>query len=361
MTRLRRLLIFDGTASVFRAWNAFRLHSLTGPNGRPVHGIHGAATFVLSVLRAVRPTHAVVVFDPRRGETFRKTLCADYKATRPPLESDLRWNLSEMMGVFETMGVPCLSRSGFEADDVIAALATREMTREGDDGVDAVHMFTIDKDLFQVLEATPGTTPYQEHRRITQLLPKKNSKYTVSPDLGDAAIDTMLCTNFESMDANAVQLKLGVPPSRIVDYLALVGDRVDNIPGVKGIGPKRAAKLLSPTEFDYDSVEAVLEAARCQDSRMQPSVRRNLLQGGDKALLSRSLVELQRTEGEQEGYTLSLPPLSALSTEDISDQHLDDLKKEYGLQKVADLAQKLAAELEADRFEADRIRAANPE
>ncbi|HET9819887.1 MAG TPA: DNA polymerase I [Rhodanobacteraceae bacterium] len=200
---MAKLTLIDGSSYLYRAF--FALPQLSNAAGEPTGALFG----VVGMLRAIlneKPDYAAFVIDAP-GPTFRDELYPEYKATRPPMPDDLRAQVGPMLGIVEALGFPILNVPGVEADDVIGTLATRAAA----DGIE-VEVSTSDKDFAQLVR--PGVT----------------------------LVNTMTHT---SMDRDGVTAKFGVPPERIVDYLALMGDSVDNIPGVPKCGPKTAAKWLN--------------------------------------------------------------------------------------------------------------------
>jgi len=200
------LLIIDGHALAYRAF--FALPPLTSPNGHPTGAILGFLRMLLGVLRDREPAAVAVVFDGP-GPTFRDKLSAAYKATRSPMPPDLRQQIDWLKEFVPLTGLRMLCESGVEADDVIASLA-RAAEKEA-----RVEILSGDKDLAALVSD-----------RIAMLSPSRDLK-------GEKVLDPA-----------GVEEKFGVPPSAIGDYLSLVGDSSDNIPGVPGIGAKTAAKLL---------------------------------------------------------------------------------------------------------------------
>ena len=198
------LVLVDGTAYLYRAFHA--LPELTTTDGEPTGAIHGVLSMLRNLLDEYQPQRMAVVFDAP-GKTFRDDLYADYKATRPPMPGDLRAQIEPLLEAIDAMGLEVLRIAGVEADDVIGTLATRA-SRSRQHTV----ISTSDKDMTQLVD---------DHVEI---------------------VNTM---SGQKLDADGVRQKFGVAPNRIVDYLTLVGDTSDNIPGVPGVGPKTAAKWLA--------------------------------------------------------------------------------------------------------------------
>src|SRR5690349_19770276 len=212
---MSRLVLIDRSSYLHRAFPA--LPPLTAPDGSPT----GALFVIVNVLRATlkeNPDFTAFVVDAS-GPTFRDEMYPDYKANRAPMPDDLRAQVEPMMKIVEALGFPILRVAGVEADDVIGTLATRAAT----DGIE-VEVSTGDKDFAQLVR--PGVT----------------------------LVNTMSRTR---LDRDGVIAKFGVSPERIIDYLALMGDSIDNIPGVVKCGPKTAAKWLN----EYGTLDGVIASA----------------------------------------------------------------------------------------------------
>ncbi len=243
------LYLVDGSGYIFRAYH--RLPPLTNIRGEPVGAVYGYTTMLWKLADALHkadgPTHLAVILD-KSSKTFRNDLYDQYKAHRPPPPEDLVPQFPMIRDATRAFSLPCIEEEGFEADDIIASYAKAAL-REGW----AVTIVSSDKDLMQLIE--PGL------------------------DL----LDTM---NNRRIGPEHVVEKFGVLPEKLGDVLALMGDSVDNVPGVPGIGPKTAAKLID----EYGDVEAVLAAA----AAMKPGkLRDNLIEHADNARLSRVLVTLK--------------------------------------------------------------------
>ncbi|WP_312803016.1 DNA polymerase I [Atlantibacter hermannii] len=197
------LILVDGSSYLYRAYHAFP--PLTNSAGEPTGAMYGVLNMLRSLLMQYQPTHAAVVFDAK-GKTFRDELFEHYKSHRPPMPDDLRAQIEPLHAMVKAMGLPLLAVSGVEADDVIGTLA-----REAEKAGRPVLISTGDKDMAQL----------------------------VTPDI--TLINTM--TN-NILGPEEVVTKYGVPPELIIDFLALMGDSSDNIPGVPGVGEKTAQALL---------------------------------------------------------------------------------------------------------------------
>ncbi len=212
----KHLLLVDISSYFYRAFHA--MPDLRSPAGEPTGAIYGVAN-MLKRLRDEHPhDYSACVFDPK-GKTFRDEIYADYKATRSSMPEDLAAQLPALRETIEALGWPCVVVDGVEADDVIGTLARHASAR----GVKTM-VSTGDKDLAQLV----------------------NEQVTL--------VNTM---SNERLDIEGVKTKFGVPPDRIIDYLALMGDTVDNVPGVEKVGPKTAAKWIA----EYGSLDGVMTNA----------------------------------------------------------------------------------------------------
>ncbi|WP_269521179.1 DNA polymerase I [Alteromonas sp. BMJM2] len=197
-------ILVDGSSYLFRAFHG--LPPLTNSKGQDTGAIYGVVNMLKSLIKQYNPTHMAVIFDAK-GKTFRDDIYAEYKANRPPMPDELRSQIAPLHTIIKAMGLPVIVESGVEADDVIGTLAKHATEK----GIDTV-ISTGDKDMAQLV----------------------NQHVTL--------INTM--TN-QAMDIEGVNTKFGIPPDLVIDFLALKGDKVDNIPGVPGVGDKSAQALLN--------------------------------------------------------------------------------------------------------------------
>lgn len=215
---LSPLILVDGSSYLFRAYHVPYLQALSTASGQPTGAITGVLNMIRSLKKDYPNGNVVVIFDAK-GKTFRNDMYPEYKANRPPMPDELRTQIAPLHNIITAMGLPLLVIPGVEADDVIGTLAKQA----SDQGIETV-ISTGDKDMAQLVT---------EHVRL---------------------INTM--TNVE-MDVAGVSEKFGVRPDQIIDYLALMGDKVDNIPGVVKCGPKTAVKWLA----EHGTLEKVIENA----------------------------------------------------------------------------------------------------
>lgn len=238
-------ILVDGSSYLYRAFHA--MPRLTNSQGQPTGAVYGLINMIKSLLNEYQPEHMAVVFDAK-GKTFRDELYPAYKATREAMPEELVGQLHFIHEAIRALGLPLLMVEGVEADDVIGTLAAHASQEQKDTLIS-----TGDKDLAQLVN--PHVT----------------------------LINTMTNTQ---MDREGVVQKFGVPPERIVDYLALIGDTSDNIPGVAQVGPKTAAKWLT----EYGSLDNLIQQASNLSSKAGENFRASLSQ----LPLTRSLVTIKQ-------------------------------------------------------------------
>jgi DNA polymerase-1 len=237
------LVLFDGSSYLYRAFHA--LPPLSNSRGEPTGAVLGVLNMLLKFLKEYRPAHIAVVFDAP-GRTFRDDLFAQYKAHRPMMPDDLRAQIEPLLLIIRAQGLPLLRIAGVEADDVIGTLACRAASAG-----QRVLISTGDKDMAQLV----------------------NESITL--------VNTMSNT---TLDRAGVKAKFDVYPEQIVDYLALVGDSSDNIPGIDKVGPKTAAKLLA----QFGTLDALIASV----AEIEGKVGDNLRAGLETLALSKSLARL---------------------------------------------------------------------
>ncbi|WP_295391825.1 DNA polymerase I [uncultured Thiodictyon sp.] len=238
------LILVDASGYLFRAWHA--LPKLTNSAGEPTGALVGVLAMLRKLIEQHRPQYIGVVFDAGGG-TFRDALYPAYKANRPPMPAELRAQIAPLQEVIRAMGLPLLAIPEVEADDVIGTLATRAAAQ----GLRTL-ISTADKDLAQLVD---------EHVTLVNTM-----------------TDTLL-------NRDGVIAKFGVPPERIVDYLSLMGDTVDNIPGVAKCGPKTAVKWIQ----EYGDLDGVVANA----ARIAGKVGENLRAALDQLPLARALTSIK--------------------------------------------------------------------
>ncbi|WP_168401225.1 DNA polymerase I [Erwinia amylovora] len=245
------LILVDGSSYLYRAYHAFP--PLTNSAGEPTGAMYGVLNMLRSLLLQYKPSHVAVVFDAK-GKTFRDELFEDYKSHRPPMPDDLRAQIEPLHKMVKAMGLPLLAIPGVEADDVIGTLAL-----EAEKAGRAVLISTGDKDMAQL----------------------------VTPDI--TLINTM---NNAILGPDEVVEKYGIPPSLMIDFLALMGDSSDNIPGVAGVGEKTAQALLQGLGGVKD-IYANLDKVATLTFRGAKTMAAKLEQNKEMALLSYQLATIK--------------------------------------------------------------------
>jgi len=243
-----RLFLIDGSSQMYRAYHAMRGGGLSNQEGSTTHAVYLFVTMLRKLMADHSPPFIAASFD-LRGKTFRDDIVSDYKANRAVMPDDLAEQIGWVHEACEAMGVPILTSPGYEADDVIGTLAVKAVAAGYD-----VSIVSIDKDFFQLV-ADPHVKVYD---------PREDGTW---------------------FDEAGVAQKFGVPPSQVVDVLALVGDTSDNVAGVPGIGKKGAIDLMTR----FGSLNALLE----RTSELKPKQSETLTTHRDAALQSRQLVTIR--------------------------------------------------------------------
>src|SRR3982751_3894117 len=279
------LYLVDGSSYIFRAYH--RLPPLTNRHGQPAGAVYGYTTMLWKLAgdlsRADGPTHMAVILDASE-HTHRNEMYDQYKAHRPPPPEDLVPQFPLIRTATRAFSIPCIEEAGLEADDIIACYVTAAIKAGW-----KVTIVSSDKDLMQLIDE-------------------------------DAGIDMLDTMNDRRIGRNEVLEKFGVPPEKVGDVLALMGDSIDNVPGVPGIGPKTASQLIQ----DYGDLETVLASA---EEIKKPKLKQNLIEHADAARLSRELVTLV--------CDAPLPePLDALEMKGIPDGPLREFLEEQGFRSL---------------------------
>lgn len=237
------LFLIDATVYIYRAYYS---SNSTGMAGEPHGAVWGFVNMLNRIIRFYTPRYMVAIFDAK-GKTFRNEMYPEYKANRPLMPDDFRKQYDLVREIVPEMGIPVLSIPGVEADDVIGTLATEANKHEV-----LTVIASVDKDLAQLV--TNRVVLFDEFRNSV-------------------------------LNPEGVFKKFGVQPSQIADYLALVGDVVDNVPGVPGVGPKTAATWLQR----YGSLDEILDNANSIKGKVGENLRNNI----EQVRFSRQLVELK--------------------------------------------------------------------
>ncbi|MEC8377261.1 MAG: 5'-3' exonuclease H3TH domain-containing protein, partial [Pseudomonadota bacterium] len=273
-------VLVDGSSYLFRAFHG--LPPLTNSKGQDTGAIYGVVNMLKSLIKQYNPTHMAVIFDAK-GKTFRDDIYKEYKANRPPMPDELRSQIEPLHAIIKAMGLPVIVESGVEADDVIGTLAKHATEK----GIDTV-ISTGDKDMAQLV----------------------NQHVTL--------INTM--TN-QAMDVEGVNTKFGIPPELVIDFLALKGDKVDNIPGVPGVGDKSAQALLNGIG-GIDAIYENLDKIADLSFRGSKTMAAKMQEYEEQARLSYTLATIS--------VDLDLPyDVETLTPEQADNEQLRDLFAEY--------------------------------
>jgi len=230
----KEIFLIDGSSFLFRAYHALGSQGgLSTRDGQPTHAVFGVVNMLKSLIRECQPQHIAMIMDAK-GKTFRHDLYKEYKANRPPMPDDLRVQLEFLLKIIPALGLPLISIPGVEADDVIGTLSM-EAVKEGFH----VTIVSSDKDLAQLI----------------------NDKVVM--------VDTM---KKSTMDVQGVIDKFGIPPHQFIEYLALMGDASDNIPGIPKVGPKTAVKWLT----EFGNLDSLVQRADEIGGKIGESLRSNL-------------------------------------------------------------------------------------
>src|SRR5215212_5484555 len=279
------LYLVDGSSYICRADH--RLPPPTNRHGQPAGAVYGYTTMLWKLAgdlsRADGPTHMAVILDASES-TFRNQMYDQYKAHRPPPPEDLVPQFPLIRTATKAFSIPCIEEDGLEADDIIACYVTAA-TKAGW----RVTIVSSDKDLMQLIDE-------------------------------DAGVDMLDTMNDRRIGREQVLEKFGVPPEKVGDVLALMGDSVDNVPGVPGIGPKTASQLIQ----QFGDLETVLASA---DQITKPKLKQSLIDHADAARLSRELVRLV--------CDAALPePLEALQLKGIPPEPLREFLADQGFKTL---------------------------
>lgn len=253
MTAQPSLILVDGSSYLYRAYHIPNLQALKTSSGQPTGAVRGVVSMLKKLQKEYPESPVVVVFDAK-GKTFRDELFAEYKANRPPMPDDLRAQIQPLHACVEALGLPMIVQEGVEADDVIGTLALQRAAKGK-----SVLISTGDKDMAQLVDD-----------RVS---------------LVNTMTDTFL-------DPEGVREKFGVPPELIIDFLALIGDKSDNIPGVPGVGEKSALPMLQAIG-DMDAIYENIEAVRELEFRGAKKMPEKLQEHRDQAYLSRELATIK--------------------------------------------------------------------
>ena len=319
----KRMFLIDGMAQIYRAHFAMIKNPLLTKDGRHTSAIYGFMNYLFKLIREEKPDYLAIVLDSKE-KTFRHELYTDYKATREKMPDELVEQLEPLYEVISHTKIPMLKKVGFEADDIMGTLA-KKANKAGL----VTYLVTADKDMMQLVN---------------------DKTFMYSP--GNSFRPTII------YDEEKVKEKWGVGPNKIINMLALVGDTSDNVPGIDGVGPKTALKLLN----EYETIESIIENAHNVRNKR---VKEGLMNGKDLVHLSRELVtidcevpiefhleELSRTEmnfddlkdafQKLEMHSL-ISQMKSLNGE--KEKVKENIKKQYKIIRSIDDLDELVAEL----------------
>ena len=274
------LVLVDGSSYLFRAFHG--LPPLTNSKGQDTGAIYGVVNMLRSLMATYKPSHIAVIFDAK-GKTFRDDIYKEYKANRPPMPDELRSQIKPLHKIIKAMGFPIIVEDGVEADDVIGTLARQASAQ----GIECV-ISTGDKDMAQLVD-----------KHVTLINTMTNS----------------------TMDIDGVVEKFGVPAELIIDYLAMKGDKVDNIPGIPGVGDKSAVAMLNGIGGVKD-IYANLDKIATLEFRGAKTMGAKIAQYEEQAMLSYQLATIEC------GLTLEYEP-TTLNMGEMDKPELRALFAEY--------------------------------
>ncbi|QMU61860.1 MAG: DNA polymerase I [Gammaproteobacteria bacterium] len=303
------IVLVDGSSYLYRAFHIPNLQNLENSEGMPTGAIRGVISMLNRLLGNEKPSHIAVVFDAK-GKTFRHDMYKEYKANRPPMPDELRVQIEPLHDMVRALGLPLICESGVEADDVIGTLA-KQASEQGYE----VLVSTGDKDMAQLV----------------------NGQVTL--------VNTMTDTK---MDADGVMGKFGVAPHQIIEYLALMGDKSDNIPGVPSVGPKTAAKWLN----EYETLDEIIKNADAIKGKVGEKFRAHIDQLPMSVDLTtiRCDLELSTSIDELKIQTEDVPKLRQLYSHLEFKTWLKKLNEEHGDADRDDVSAESSESSEAVKF-----------
>lgn len=295
---MSKLVIVDGHAIMHRAFHA--MPPLTTRSGEPINAVYGLVSMFLRIVQDLKPSAIAVCFDEKE-KTFRHKEFGSYQSQRPPTHNDLSSQFGKARDFFKAANVPVYSKPGFEADDVIATIC------EKSDKEDTKVVVTGDRDLLQLVDDKKNTMLYM-------------------PVLG--------LSNAKLYNEKEALARMGVPPYLIPDYKALVGDPSDNYPGVTGIGPKTAEKLLK----DYGGVDNIFAHL----DKIEPKVRKKLESGKSEAKLFHRLA----TVVKDVPIEIDFPQMERWK---IDSRNVLKLFEDFGFKTLSDRIKKVGEDIDKEK------------
>ncbi len=275
---MKKVVLIDGSSYVYRAFYA--LPPLTSPKGEPTGAIYGFVRMIAKLLNELKPQYIAVVFD-HPGKTFRHEEFKEYKATRKETPDDLKIQIPRIKQILKLWGIKVLEIPGYEADDIIATLAKK-----------------AEEESFEVIIVTPDKDMLQ---------------------LVDDKIKVLNPINDTLFDIEKVKQKYGIYPQQFIDYLSIIGDNVDNIIGVHGVGPKTAQKLLE----EFGNIQQIYKNI----DKLKEKLKEAFLEAKDRINLNKKLIELKTDVP----VDISIEDLKKLPADMV---RLKELFKEFGFKSI---------------------------
>ena len=280
MNNLEKVFLIDGMALIYRSYYAMIRNPLVSSSGQPTSSIYGFIRSLLKLIKNENPKYISIILDTK-AKTFRHKMYSEYKATRKPMPDDLSEQIPILYEIFDLLNISVYKKDGFEADDLIGTISNHFRKKNIN-----TYIYSSDKDLMQLV---------------------CDNVFVYSP--GNSFVKEKL------YNSNEVSSKWGVAPNQIIDYLSLVGDASDNIPGVKGVGSKTAVKLIDK----YNNIDEIYSSVNSLDNER---MKNKLIDSKKNAYLSKKLV------------TIDLDVNIAFK---LSDMNVDKLKFQNILSKLHDL------------------------
>lgn len=240
---MKKVALVDGSSYIYRAFYA--LPPLKSPDGKPTGAIYGFIRMLSKLINDINPDYIAVIFD-KAGKTFRHKEYKEYKATRKETPDELKIQIPEIKKIIRLFGIKVLEKEGYEADDIIATLAKKAKDKNYQ-----VYIITPDKDMMQLVN---------------------KNVFVFNP------------VSEKLFDKEAIKEKYGVYPEQFIDYLSIIGDNIDNIQGVKGVGPKTASKLLN----EYKNLEGIFENL----DNLREKLKNAFLEAKESLKINRFLIKL---------------------------------------------------------------------
>ncbi|WKZ25464.1 MAG: 5'-3' exonuclease H3TH domain-containing protein [bacterium] len=299
---MSKLVIFDGNAIMYRAFHA--LPPLTSKSGEQINALYGLVSMLINIVENLKPTHIIFCFDEKE-KTFRNELLPTYQSQRPEIPSELIPQFKKARDFLKSVNIPVYSKSGYEADDVIGTITKLVVTS------------------FPLINETVIVTG---DRDILQLVDDKNNIKLFMPIAG--------LSNGKIFAEKETIERLGVPPTKIPDYKALVGDPSDNYFGIPGIGPKTATSLLT----EYETLDGIYEHI----DEVPEKLREKLIDGKESAYLSYKLATIVK----------NVPIKIDIETSnnfDLVSENVLKLFEEYGFKTLTARIKKLGEQIEKEK------------